>query len=62
MDVSLTNQFADKMTRSQQRQQVHSPGELSVNRLVSEQVRRRNQTCSYYTAQVTLFFESLTIT
>jgi len=33
VDVSLTNQFADKMTRTQhrRRRQVHSSGELSLS-------------------------------
>jgi len=31
LDISLTNQLADKMTRLRQRQQVHSSGELSAN-------------------------------
>jgi len=44
----MTNQFADKMTRSQQRQQLHSSGELPAECLVSELVCTK-ETSSYRT-------------
>ena len=43
----LTRRFADQMTRSQQRRQVLSSGELSVKVLVIELVCQRNVPCSY---------------